>query len=118
MLAQSRKQQTLNEKAQSACHYQPGSHAIFFATQNLRLFSDSVQVAFSSMTTCNRSELSYLSILLSVRLSSFRLKSSFLELPAENHLLQVFSFTTSFAQVSLSVFAGAAAAAAELGVFP
>ncbi|VUZ49709.1 unnamed protein product, partial [Hymenolepis diminuta] len=34
---------------------------------------------------------------------SFRLKSSFLKPPAENHFLRVFSFTTSFPQVSLSV---------------
>ncbi|VUZ54997.1 unnamed protein product [Hymenolepis diminuta] len=46
------------------------------------------------MPTYNCSELSLLSILLSVRLSSFRLKSSFMKPPAENHLLQVFSFTT------------------------
>ncbi|VUZ50531.1 unnamed protein product [Hymenolepis diminuta] len=38
------------------------------------------------MPTCNCSELSILSILLSVRLSSFRLKSSFLKPPAEKHI--------------------------------
>ncbi|VUZ54991.1 unnamed protein product, partial [Hymenolepis diminuta] len=53
-----------------------------------------VQVRFSSIATCNCSELRFLDILLSVRLSSFRLKSSFMKPPAENHLLQVFSFTT------------------------
>ncbi|KAM3187856.1 hypothetical protein ACTXT7_001452 [Hymenolepis weldensis] len=47
-----------------------------------------MQVGFSSIATFNCLELGFLSILLSVRLSSFRLKSSFLKSPAENHLLQ------------------------------
>ncbi|VUZ50734.1 unnamed protein product [Hymenolepis diminuta] len=59
------------------------------------------------MAICNYSELSFFEY--PALGSSFRLKSIFLR--RENHLLQVFSLTTSFPQVSLSVFA------AELAYF-
>ncbi|VUZ54099.1 unnamed protein product [Hymenolepis diminuta] len=62
------------------------------------------------MATCNCSELSYFEH--PALGSSFSLKSSFLKSPAESHLLQVFSFTASFPQVSLIGFA------AELAVSP
>ncbi|VUZ57601.1 unnamed protein product [Hymenolepis diminuta] len=63
------------------------------------------------MATCNCSELRFLEH--PALGSSFRLKSSFLEGEGENHLLQVFSFTTSFPEVSFSVFAQR-----ELAEFP
>ncbi|VUZ44947.1 unnamed protein product [Hymenolepis diminuta] len=49
------------------------------------------------MPTCNCSELSsFEHPALGSPLSSFRLRSSFSKSPVENHLLRVFSFTTSF----------------------
>ncbi|VUZ44200.1 unnamed protein product, partial [Hymenolepis diminuta] len=53
-----------------------------------------VQIRFSSIATYNCSELSFFQN--PALGSSFRLKSSFLKPPGENHLLQVFSSTTSF----------------------
>ncbi|VUZ41492.1 unnamed protein product [Hymenolepis diminuta] len=62
------------------------------------------------MSICNCSELIFFGH--PTLGSSFSLKSSFLKREGENHLLQVSLSTTSFPQVSLSVFA------AELALFP